>query len=402
MRKTNLSTIDLLGLLERDGWAGRRVAGTNGGEYSGPCPFCGGRDRFNAWPNHPDGKGKWWCRGCELGGDAADYIQCRDKVGFGEALERLGLKESAGQRRASHQPARPAAVAPVTPRSPDRAGPPCPNWQENAKEFVGWAIYNLWTEAGRDALEYLRSRGLADDTIKAAELGYNPHRINRALSAWGLEGDGDFALLPGIVIPWWLDGTLWAVRIRLEPTYRDRARRRGRDAPKYWNVRGSRGTALYNADDLTPGWPAAIVEGEIDALVIGQEAGDLLAPVATGGTSGGRGLRWTARLALASKVLVAYDADMEGEKAAGYWLERLENAQRRRPLWGDATDMHQAGADVRSWIAAGLYPPEVAEHLRGDPWAEYYERLAGGDPGPAEGGEPAFYDVRAAVAQLGR
>ncbi|MBV9711108.1 MAG: hypothetical protein JO011_09365, partial [Ktedonobacteraceae bacterium] len=29
----------------------RRVASTHGGEYAGPCPFCGGTDRFRVWPD---------------------------------------------------------------------------------------------------------------------------------------------------------------------------------------------------------------------------------------------------------------------------------------------------------------------------------------------------------------
>ena len=36
---------DLLALAERDTQL-RRVAGSEGGEWAGACPFCGGRDRF--------------------------------------------------------------------------------------------------------------------------------------------------------------------------------------------------------------------------------------------------------------------------------------------------------------------------------------------------------------------
>lgn len=42
--------IDLLSLIQRDVRL-KRVAGTHGGEYAGPCPFCGeGEDRLRVWP----------------------------------------------------------------------------------------------------------------------------------------------------------------------------------------------------------------------------------------------------------------------------------------------------------------------------------------------------------------
>jgi hypothetical protein len=93
--------------------------------------------------------------------------------------------------------------------------------------------------------------------------------------------------------------------------------------------------------------------GDPDALAMRQEAGDLVATVATGATGGARRMHWIARLALCSAMLVAYDADTPGDAAAAYWLERLENARRWRPYWGDANAMAQAGADVRAWVAAG-------------------------------------------------
>jgi len=40
---------DLLTLAERYTTV-KRVATTGGGEYAGPCPMCGGRDRFRKWP----------------------------------------------------------------------------------------------------------------------------------------------------------------------------------------------------------------------------------------------------------------------------------------------------------------------------------------------------------------
>jgi len=79
-------TFDLLSLVERD--THLRKIGANW--YAGPCPFCGGTDRF-VLKQTADGW-RWLCRHCTDGQyqDAIDYIQRRDGLDFKEALERLG------------------------------------------------------------------------------------------------------------------------------------------------------------------------------------------------------------------------------------------------------------------------------------------------------------------------
>jgi hypothetical protein len=84
-------------------------------------------------------------------------------------------------------------------------------------------------------------------------------------------------------------------------------------------------------------------------------AGDLVAAIAAGTTTGARRIPWIARLATASQVLVAMDADAGGEEAAHYWLDVLRhNARRWRPLFDDPAAMLQAGLDMRQWVEAGL------------------------------------------------
>jgi hypothetical protein len=60
-----------------------------------------------------------------------------------------------------------------------------------------------------------------------------------------------------------------------------------------------------------------------------QEAGDLVAVVAAGGTSGGRHKRWIGPLTLASIVLLAFDVDEPGEAAAAWWQQTLGSRARR-------------------------------------------------------------------------
>ena len=68
----------------------KRVSTTKGGEYHGPCPSCGGKDRFHVWPQENHGEGSWWCRQCGNGGDGIQYLRDIEQLTFKEACNRLG------------------------------------------------------------------------------------------------------------------------------------------------------------------------------------------------------------------------------------------------------------------------------------------------------------------------
>src|SRR5262245_35698238 len=64
----------------------RRVTKT--AEYVGPCPKCGGNDRFAINTK----KQTWNCRGCksrDIKGDVIGLVQFLDGCGFVQAIERL-------------------------------------------------------------------------------------------------------------------------------------------------------------------------------------------------------------------------------------------------------------------------------------------------------------------------
>jgi DNA primase len=63
----------------------KKIATTRDGEFAGPCPFCGGRDRFRVQPQ----EGLWFCRQCSPDGrwqDAIAFVMRRDGVLFAEDL----------------------------------------------------------------------------------------------------------------------------------------------------------------------------------------------------------------------------------------------------------------------------------------------------------------------------
>jgi replicative DNA helicase len=63
-----------------------KKANTDGGEFAGACPFCGGKDRFRVWPQTD----KFWCRGCNQKGDSIAFVRTLKQLNYKEACELVG------------------------------------------------------------------------------------------------------------------------------------------------------------------------------------------------------------------------------------------------------------------------------------------------------------------------
>jgi hypothetical protein len=405
-------TIDLLTLIARDTPL-KRTSAKHGGEYSGPCPLCRqGTDRFKVWPQ----LGRWAClgpkagrSGCDKSGDAIDYLRHRDNLPYPAACAHLGIPLNAKAQRGKDAknnvsplspPSAPFASPrlcvksssppPFAPFAPLRLcvesispSPPNATWRSRAATLSAHSVAALWSDAGARPRAYLHARGLFDGVLRAMNVGYNPCAAWEDPAQWGLEppesGQARPIWLPrGITFPWYIAGEVWRLNIRRPLTAWEIAR----GEAKYIGPRGF-ANALYNAGSLKAGKPAVLVEGELDALTVLQACGSEVAVVATGFTTGARRAAWAARLALASVVLVAFDADPlthptpagsypapagshpvpagslldaepgAGDKAAAWWLHVLPNALRWRPLLHDVNTAPDV-EDVRSWVRRGL------------------------------------------------
>ena len=317
----------------------RRVAA---GEYASPCPFCrAGDDRFRVWPE----RGRYWCRVCNKCGDDIQFVRDYKDLGYRAACEYVNRGDNIIHH--NHHNHHNNTIHHNN-NNTKPLSPPGEQWLEQAWPFLIDCQERLWSDAGARAVAWLRGRGLADKTMTVAGLGYNDHDHNVDRQLWGVEPERDkngklhtmISLPRGIVIPSTIAGELWSMRIR-----------RPVGKPKYHFVKGGTANGLFNADKIIAGQPVVLLEGEIDALTVCQAG---FVGVATGSTCGARRTKWIARLSAASTVLVAYDNNNEGNKAAPYWLDALPNAKRWRPYWSDANQMLQDGADVGAWIAAGL------------------------------------------------
>lgn len=120
-------------------------------ERVGPCPVCGGRDRFSINVK----KQVWNCRGCARGGDVVDMVQHLDGVDFKAAIATLGGDE----------------------RKPIRPTPKATAQQDDDATNTARAL-KLWEEGspidGTLAEEYLRRRGLEPPEGDEALRFYSP------------------------------------------------------------------------------------------------------------------------------------------------------------------------------------------------------------------------------------
>src|SRR5262249_13869408 len=151
--------------------------------------------------------GLWWhCYGCGAHGDAADLVMRLNNVTFPEAVRSLASGSAPSKRSCPNQAAaRPGkAPAPAQERSSGLSGP-------DALALVADAEPRLWTPEWGKALAYLHGRGLKDETIRAARLGFKP-------DGWPC----------GIVIPWFDRDRLALVKVRQpegrKPKYVERYR----------------------------------------------------------------------------------------------------------------------------------------------------------------------------------
>jgi len=333
-----------------------RKGATNGGEYAGPCPACGGQDRFRVWPDHPKSDtGRYWCRQCETNGDGIDYLRTFEAYTFPEACEITGMDHKLDNNARSNSMSR--RSTPDTPRPqpardrPQTVQPPPADWQACGRELVRAAEAHLWhdTPAGRSARRYLKQRGFTETSLQSIHAGVIPKDYRLPASQWGITDRKEVWTPRGIVLPRFLWGHLWCIRIR-----RPDGDVGGRDS-RYISPPGVI-NSLFLTRPMCSGEMVVLCEGELDALAVTQETG--ITAAATGSTAWGRGERWETLLSFASRVVVAFDADEAGQTAAAYWMDALPNAVALAPIKDDPAGMLERGDSLTEWLKPVREPPE--------------------------------------------
>ncbi len=238
--------VDIMQLL--GAWPLRRAASTGGGELHGPCPFCGGTDRFCVQPNHPEG-GRWYCRQCgdNRWHDVIDFVMRRSGVSMPKAVRMLDTSQT------EHVLLKVTASTTGSAPGPDRA-----TWSAAAWKFTRDCISYLWEPEGDRAREYLHGRGLDDQTLAIWHIGYNPYNGTDSWRNWGVAPGETVHLPAGIVIPCIAAGELHYVKVR-----------RNDCNPKYQMLKGS-SYWLFGADTFQDNLLGYLFESELDVLLAWQ------------------------------------------------------------------------------------------------------------------------------------
>jgi len=246
--KQNTDLIELAGALTPLHRASRT-------EYAGPCPKCGGDDRFHvtrAW---------FFCRQCHTRrGDAIAFMRWLHGDSFQEACKRL-------QHDALlPTPFRTAALA----AKPRRSQPHTPfdvGYYTGRVAAAHGALFNAPAAAAGRA--YLESRGLEPHTWLAYKVGYQ--------EAVALPGAGGKQKAPALSLPWYVAGALTGVRYRFLQTH-EYSDSEGRPRSAKQTGRGAFAGKLFGGQ-LLPRCAEAqrtlvLCEGELNALSLWQVAHD--------------------------------------------------------------------------------------------------------------------------------
>lgn len=324
---------DLLRLVEPD-TALVRIANTYSGEYAGPCPFCGGTDRFHVQPI----TGWWFCRQCTpRGGDAIDYVQRREQLAFPEAIAYLvGYAAGSSTRHMRVHP----TTRPALPNWTQ------PAWQQVAQTLVQEAEAALADDiAGAAARAYLADRGLRPETWQAWRLGFT--------LAWQPVRR---EALPAITLPWCgADGLIQAVQYRYCGPGIARHDRCGQKAG------GQR--LLFGLPRLSDRATLIVTEGELNAISCWQTANTWADVLSIGSQE-------NARLPRVSEALQSIALPY---RRIIVWLDERELAlaiaDRVAPFNGTAIwSVH--GLDANNLLQRGLLAARLANAVADAGWAK--------------------------------
>ncbi len=302
---------------------GRKVSlkRRSGAEYAGLCPF---HNEKSPSFTVNDKKGFFHCFGCGEHGDAVGFVMKTEGLSFPESVEKLAREVGLPVPRA-------------TPQERERAER-ASTLQEVVEMAACWFQKQLRLPVGRNALDYLRGRGLEDVAIDDFRLGFSPDSRDGLISALKREGATmDKIVEAGLAIQPEDAGREAYDRFRGRAmfTINDRRGRAiafggrvmGVGEPKYLNSPETplfhKGGNLYCLDRarqaVTKDQPVIVSEGYMDVIALhGAGFTGAVAPLGTALTEGQLGELWK----LADEPYLCFDGDNAGRRAAQRAAER--------------------------------------------------------------------------------
>ncbi|MHC8508870.1 MAG: DNA primase [Rhodospirillales bacterium] len=301
---------------------GRRVKLIRRGrEHTGLCPFH--KEKSPSFTLNED-KGFYHCFGCGAHGSAFDFVMETEGLSFPEAVERL----------ASEAGMQPPKSTPEDHAKAERAK----SLAEVCELAAAFFERTLRTPEGREGLEYLRRRGLAEDTITRFRLGFAPENAGPLRAHLAREGVSDALMIEAGL-------TVQPEDESRTPYDRFRGRvmfpitdRRGRvvafggralsdKGPKYLN---SPETPLFHKGHMLYGLHQAqgpariagqliVAEGYMDVIALAEGGfAHAVAPLGTALTEDQLRVLWR----VVDEPVLCFDGDTAGQRAAGRAAER--------------------------------------------------------------------------------
>lgn len=326
--KRNINLIDLAGrytTLEKE----------TPTEWAGPCPKCGGDDRFHVKAE------SFFCRHCFPlpGGDTIQFVQWKDGCTLDEACKRL-----AGG--AALQGVIPPPITLKTLNQTKRRSVDVDKMAEIA-QAARTALYGPEGEAGR---AYLEGRGLYSETWETFGLGYT-------LAALPGTWDGETKTYstpkqPAICMPWALsNGQVMAIRYRFLQAHTYIVCQKERTEKQTAQFGSNFGGHLFGGCALSgPGNVPALVicEGEINAMSIWQATAGVLDTLSLGSES--QQLK-----PAAIRAILAY-------KRVIVWMDRPELVRDIVGVLPGAVGFKSPyGKDANDWLAEGNLPEILSQ-----------------------------------------
>lgn len=334
---------NILEMMQNDGSVLNHAAHTNGGEFKGPCPWCGGDDRFTVWPI----MGKYICRKCDKSGDAIQYLRDFRNMTYFEACAAAGVEPEIREKvfGLSSKPIewKPREVRPVS-----------VDWQTRATAFLFGAFKNLMSGTCKPRREWLNNRGIKNETIKACRLGWNPRSVSFDRASWGLpvengkNGKPKSVWIPeGLIIPYFEDGKLVRLRIRQEnPTTSDRYILVPGSSMAFFNHAGS----VFDKER-----PSMVDESELDGILVQQEAGELVNVFSIGNSTARPDQATHGMLIRCPWVFASLDCDDAGAKETKWWVKQYDARVWTVPAGKDPGEaVEEFGVNIKTWVQAGI------------------------------------------------
>ncbi len=282
----------------------------SGRERKGCCPFHGEKTpSFYVYDDH------FHCFGCGEHGDVITFVMKSTGAAFMEAVEDLatqaGMEVPKPTPQAAEQAARQAGISEVL--------------EAAAVTYARW-LYEL---QGKAALEYLRGRGLTDDTIKRFGLGWSGE--GRGQIAGALRGKDikpEQLVEAGVMkqsdngpVDMFFSRVMFPIRDRRGAAISFGGRIMGDGQPKYVNgpetAVFSKRRSLYNLDQARngarKGAKIIVVEGYMDVIALSQAGfAGAVAPLGTALTEEHLEEIWR----LTPEPVICFDGDAAGQRAA--------------------------------------------------------------------------------------